>query len=414
MSKTTNQTIPLDEYADRRRKLSTALKNSVGVVFAGAGGGHLNDTYRPHPHFAYLTGVTSEPGTVLLLDPAHSVEARREILFLRPLNPELEKWDGLRMEISAALRESTGFKSIFRAEQFGRFLNESAKRAKSLACLHPLASVDQPVSPDLELFRKVCERMPGAEIVDMSDAVAELRSVKSAGEIAMIQKAIDITAAGFAEAMRAVKPGKMEFKVQATLEHAYREHGSRGAAFGTIVGSGINSTVLHYKANNNIIEDGDAIVIDSGASFGPDGAAYSADITRTVPANGKFTARQREVYDVVLKALEAATKAVKPGATLAEIDKTARAVIIKAGFGDHFIHSIGHHLGLETHDAAPAGGIGAPLREGNVLTIEPGIYIPQEKLGVRIEDDVVVTKDGCRVLSENIPRRAEDVEKAMG
>lgn len=413
MAKSANPSISLDEFADRRKKLSKQLKNSIGVVFAGSGGGHLTDTYRPHPHFAYLTGVTTEPGAMLLLDPGHPVEARREILFLRPLNPEVEKWDGLRLEISAALREATGFKSIFRAEQFGRFLNEAAKRAKSLACLLPLATVDQPVSPDLELFRKVCERIPGASIVDLSDAIADLRSVKSAGEIAMIQKAVDITAAGFAEAMKCIKPGVSEFDVQSALENAYHRNSSRGAAFGSIVGSGINSTVLHYRSNAKIIDDGDLICIDSGASFGPDGGSYGGDITRTMPANGKFTKRQREIYDVVLKALETATKAVKPGATLAEIDKLARAVITKAGFGDYFIHSIGHHLGLETHDSPPAGGVGAPLREGNVITIEPGIYIPEEKLGVRIEDDVLVTKDGCRVLSEKIPRTADAVEKAM-
>jgi Xaa-Pro aminopeptidase len=327
------------------------------------------------------------------------------MLFLRPLNPELEKWDGYRMEVSKALRDRTGFKSVFRTTHLPRFLTEAAKRAKSLACLHPLAAFDQPVSPDLELFRKVAEHIPGIEIVDRTEEPAKLRAVKSRAEIAMIQRAIDITAHGFAAAASAIVPGASEFAVQEALEHGYRTNGSRGPAFGSIVGSGFNSTVLHYRANDGTMENGDLIVIDSGASFG----GYGADITRTFPASGSFTKRQREVYDVVLHALEAAVRAVKPGVRLAEIDRIARAVITKAGFGDYFIHSIGHHLGLETHDVTPD----EPLKVGAVITIEPGVYIPEEKLGVRIEDDIVVIKTGCRNLSARIPKTAVAIEKMM-
>ncbi|MCP3904600.1 MAG: aminopeptidase P family protein [Planctomycetes bacterium] len=393
------------EFASRRAKLGTALKKSIGVLFAGEHDPESLADYRPHPHFEYLTGVVDEPGAVLVLDPGAPVEARREMLFLRPLNPEVEKWDGYRLEVSKALRDATGFKAVFRTTHLPRFLGEAARRARSLACLHPLATHDQPVSPDLALFHKLAERIPGTEIVERTDAVARLRSIKSAREVAMIQRAVDITAAGFNAAFAAVRPGMSEFDVQEAVEHAYRTNGSRGPAFGTIVGSGINSTVLHYRANDRVIADGDLICIDSGAGFG----GYGGDITRTIPANGTFTKRQKEIYSIVLRALEAATEAVKPGATITSIDRVARAIITKAGYGDFYIHGIGHHLGLETHDVTPAGS----LRPGAVVTVEPGIYLPDEALGVRIEDDVVVTKSGYRNLSAKIPKSITAIERRM-
>src|SRR5439155_5245781 len=159
------------------------------------------------------------------------IENRREMLFLRPLNPELEKWDGLRSEISGALREKTGFKSVFRLDKLPLFLNEAARRTKSLACLHPLAQHTQPVSPDLAIFKKVAERIPGVTIDDRSDEIALMRSAKSKTEIAMLQHAIDITAKGFEAMMRSIKPGLREFDVQAILEHEYRRHGAQRTSF---------------------------------------------------------------------------------------------------------------------------------------------------------------------------------------
>jgi len=398
-------TIPLSDHAARRRRLRTALKKSVAIVFAGEHDAHLPTYYRPHPHFEYLTGLVNEPGAILVLDPGAPTEARRDLLFLRPLNPELEKWDGYRTEVSQALRDETGFKAVFRTTHFPRFLNDAVRRTPSLACVHALAAYDQPVSPDLEIFRKLQERIPGVEIRDATDEMARLRSVKSPAEVAMIQRAADITAAGFAAVMRSTRPGQSEFDLQETLEHAYRTNGSRGPAFGTIAGSGLNSTVLHYKDNDAVVKDGDLICLDSGAAFG----GYGADVTRTIPANGRFTDRQAEIYSIVLRAMNAAIKAVKPGVPIAKIDQVARAIIIKAGYGDSFIHGIGHHLGLETHDVSPEGD----LKEGAVITIEPGIYLPDEALGVRIEDDVVVTRTGCRNLTAKIPKSVQAIEKAM-
>jgi Xaa-Pro aminopeptidase len=399
--------IPLDEFAARRTTLRASLKKSTGLLFAGDSDTHLDSAYRPHRHFEYLTGITDEPGAALLLDPTNPVESRREMLFLKPLNPEIEKWDGYRLEISKALRDRTGFKSVFRMDKLPMFLNDAARRSKSLACLHPLAQYTQPVSPDLAVFKEVAARIPGVTIEDRSDELALMRSAKSKNEIATLQRAIDITAAGFRTILTSIRPGMNEFDVQETIEHSYRTSGARALSFNTIAGAGMNSTVLHYRANDQPIADGDLICIDSGAKW----QGYSADITRTLPVSGAFTPRQREIYEVVLKAELAAIKAVKIGARLSQIDSAARSVITKAGFGDFFIHSIGHHLGLDTHDVTPTGDL--PLKEGAVITIEPGIYIPQEKIGIRIEDDVVVTKKGCTVLSAMIPKTIADLERAM-
>lgn len=397
--------IPTTEYAKRRAKVRTALRGAVGVLFAGDHDAHLPSPYRPNPHFEYLTGVVDEPGAVLVLDSKGPVESRRDMLFLKPLNPELEKWDGYRLEIASALRERVGVSAVYRTLALPRFLSDAAARAGKVACLHPFAWYDQPVSPDLAIFRKLQERIPGLEITDATNVIAKLRGAKSAAEVKMIQRAIDITAIGFDAVLKSVAPGQTEFDVQESLEHGFRSNGSRGPAYGSIVGAGINSTVLHYHANDAPIEDGDLICIDAGASFG----GYGADITRTIPANGKFTKRQREIYDIVLTALLAATKAVKPGTTMAQVDRIARAVITKAGYGDAFIHGTGHPLGLETHDV----DYGGPLQIGQVVTVEPGIYLPDEKIGIRLEDDVLVTKSGHRVLSSKIPRNSRDIEKAM-
>ncbi len=395
--------IPLAEHAARRRKVLAALKGATGMLAAGSRTAE-GTTFRPHPHFEYLTGVIDEPEAVLLLDPGHPVEARKAMLFLPPLDPERAKWDGYRMEISKALRDRTGIEAVFRTDALPRAINAAAARSRRLACLHPPAVYTQHVSPDLAIFRKVAERMPGVSIEDRSDILDKMRAVKSRNELALIERAIDITAAGFQAMFRAIRPGLNEFDVQETIEHAYRTGGARAAAFPTIAGSGHNSTVLHYRANDQVLAEGDLLCVDSGASFG----GYSADVTRTVPVSGSFSARQREVYEVVLKAQHAAFAAVKPGVTLAEVDAAARRVIVRAGYGDFFIHNIGHHLGLQTHDVAPD----EPLRQGAVVTIEPGVYIQQESIGIRIEDDVLVTAEGARNLSAGIPSAASEVEQA--
>ena len=396
--------IPTAEYARRRDKVIAAMGRSIGLVHAGGTGGHLHDRYRPHPHFEYLTGILDEPGAILLLDPT-APEGRRSTLFLRPLDPEVEKWDGLREEIASPLKARYGIPQIFRLPRLGRAVDACMQRTRSCACLHPCGWLDQPVSPDLAVFRRLQERYPGVEVVDRTNVLAKMRAVKSKAEQRMMREAAEISRVAYDRMLRTVSPGMSEWDVMETLEHGYRRHGSRGPGYNTIVGTGLNGTVLHYMSNDATIGEDDLIVIDSGADYG----GYTADVTRTIPAGGKFGPRHREIYDLVLRALEASIAATKPGATFAKIDKAARDIITKAGFGDTFIHGIGHHLGLEVHDITPDG----PLKAGAIITIEPGVYLPDENFGVRIEDDILVTRDGPVNLTKGIPRTIAGIERAM-
>ena len=398
--------IALATYAARRAHVLKTLKDSVALVFAGDMDASIHGEFRAHPHFQYLTGIGDEPGAVLLLDPLNPVEARRAILFLKPLNPELEKWDGFREEISSKLRGKYGVATIMRTTAFARFLLEATKRAKRFALLHPLAAHTAPVSPDLDVLRKSAERIPGSSFVDHTQLLALMRAAKDAEEIALMQRAADITAKGYDAVLRGLKPGISEFDVQELAEHGYRTNGARRAAYHTIAGGAFNATVLHYHGNREPLADGDVILLDSGADY----MGYACDVTRTFPVSGKFTKRQREIYEIVLEAQLAAIAATKAGTTFAAIDKAARDVITKAGYGDAFFHGCGHHLGIEVHDITPEG----PIPENAVITIEPGIYLPDEKIGVRIEDDILVTKKAGGVnLTAAIPKTVAEIERAM-
>ncbi|MCH2143660.1 MAG: Xaa-Pro peptidase family protein [Phycisphaerales bacterium] len=397
--------IKTSEYQKRRAKVLKSLKDSVGIIFAGDGGGELTSKWRPDPNFEYLTGITDEPGAAIVFDPTHPVPAKQVVLFLKPLDPEVEKWDGARDFIDSAMVKKYGIQTIFRTSRIPLVMRIAAQKSRKLACLHQFAHHEAPVSPDLAVFQKVCQRIPGVSIVDRTELLAKMRSIKSGAERDCMKEAVRISALGYDEVLRTMKPGMTEFDIQETLEHAYRANGSRGPAYNTIAGSGFNGTVLHYGANDQVMKDGDLIVIDSGADY----RGYAADVTRTYPVNGRFTKRQKEIYSIVLMALEASIRKVKAGCTFEQIDKASRDIIKKAGYGDYFIHGIGHHLGIEVHDITPQG----PLKEGAVITIEPGIYIPDENLGVRIEDDIVVTKTGHINLSRSIPKSIAAIEKSM-
>ena len=398
-------TITTAEFEKRRDAILKSLKDSVGLIFSGDGGHDLRGGGKPDPTFEYLTGITDEAGAALLLDPLNPIASKRATVFLRPLDPEIEKWDGARDFIDSKLVKKLGIKSLARTNRLPMMLAAAAKKSKKLACLHGFASHTQPISSDLEVFQKVAQRIPGVSIVDRTELPARMRAIKSSAEQACIKEAGRITAFGFDAVLKNMMPGMNEFEVQEMLEHAYRSNGSRGPAYNTIAGSGFNGTVLHYGANDQTMADGDLIVIDSGCEF----RGYAADVTRTFPVNGTFTKRQREIYSIVLKALDASIAKVKAGATMAQVDKASRDIITKAGYGDYFIHGIGHHLGLEVHDITPDG----PLKSGSVITVEPGIYLPEENLGVRIEDDIVVTRDGSKNLTRSIPRTIAQIEKAM-
>ena len=395
--------VPLGEYMQRRERVLKALGKSAALVMAGSEGG---EDFVVNAFFQHLTGITNESGAMLLFDPTNDDPRKRVILFLRPLNPEADRWDGLRDHLSGALRARLGFRTVLRTTQMPMWLSYAARRCKSLACLHPFAQHTQGVTEDLATYRKVAERVVGVQIEDRTDVLPRMRAAKSRTELTLIQHAIDITREGFLSAMRTLGPGVGEARVQQAIEQAYAAHGGEGLAFDSIVGSGLNATVLHYHKNRDATSEGELVVIDSGAKFG----GYCADISRTLPVSGRFTKQQCAIYDVVLMAQEAAIAACRPGASFWEIDAAARSVIENADLGDFFIHGIGHHLGLEVHDTDPR----TPLEPGAVVTIEPGVYIPDQKLGIRIEDDVLITSRGRQVLSESISKTTSEIERVMG
>ncbi|MFG0326613.1 MAG: aminopeptidase P N-terminal domain-containing protein [Phycisphaerales bacterium JB037] len=394
--------IPVSEYISRRDKVLKGLGGAVGVVFAGEGGPPLSGRWLPHYHFYYLTGIRAEQGAAILFDPKHEDPTRRCVLFLRPANPEMEQWDGRREPLGQHLRDTTGFTRIMRTGALDNFLTQAIRRTKRAACLHPASLPSQPVPPDLAKFRQIAERVVGVSIEDRTGLVPHLRSVKSRAEQTLMKRALEITKHGYEALIGVMEPGASERDLHNALVAAFRAGGSEGPAYNPIIGAGLNATVLHYMDNTAPIADGDLICLDAGAEFG----GYAADITRSLPANGTFSKRQREIYEIVLRAQEASIRACKPGASMHEVDKAGRDIIEKAGFGDAYIHGVGHHLGLEVHDVTPDG----KLEPGQIVTIEPGIYLPDEQIGVRIEDDILITPGGRTNLSRDIPKHPDEVE----
>lgn len=401
----TSPSIPVSEFIQRRERVLKSLKGAAGIVFAGEGGEPRVGTWRPNQHFFYLTGLDTEQGAAILFNPAAEDPNKRCILFLRPLNPEADRWDGYREEINSVLRATLGFTKIFRTTMLQREVAAAARQSRRLACLHPFAQAESPVSTDLALFRKLSERMVGVSIEDQTSLLPTMRAAKSKAEIAMMRKAAEITAEAYHDALVTIAPGVTERTIQHVLDDGYRGMGGTGPAYNSIIGSGMNATVLHYNANSGKLAAGDLLLIDSGADY----MGYACDVTRTFPVSGKFTKEQKAIYEIVLRAQQAAIKASKPGAYFWQIDKAARDVIEAAGYGDTYIHGTGHHLGLEVHDVTPDG----PLAPGAVITIEPGIYLPDQKLGIRIEDDILLTATGNQNLTAAIPKTIDEIEKAM-
>lgn len=397
--------IKVDEFRDRRQRVLRSLKGAVALVQSGSGAPPLRGGWEPMADFNYLTGIRDESGAAVLFDPTNPDPRRRIMLVLRPTDPELEQWDGFRDLISAKMKEATGFESVIRTTALPRFLTAAARRTKRLACLHQFAVYEAPASADLAVFRKVCERVPGVAIEDRTDLLPQMRAVKSRAEQALIRRAADATRLGYERVLGVIAPGVSERQVQRALEAGFVEGGGERTAYNSIVGTGANATVLHYMRNDAMLEDGQVLLIDAAAEVG----GYAADVTRAFPVSGKFSREQREVYDIVLRSLDAGIKAARPGATFVEVDMASRDVIDRAGLGDTFVHGIGHHIGLEVHDPQTHG----KLEPGMIFTIEPGVYLQDRGLGIRLEDDILITRDGRKNLTSAIPRTADDVEAAM-
>jgi Xaa-Pro aminopeptidase len=408
---------PKEEYQGRRAKLRTKVDGPV-VLFGHTSrqeGGEVAVFFQDE-NFYYLTGY-NEPDAALLLIPdlpnGGKPEGATEILYLPPRDPRRAKWEGPKLgPDDAGAAEKTGFQSV---KPYATLRGDLVNLAKIFPNFYtPLAKGPESGYPHLATSSAwVRETLPNSQVHDVTATLTAMRMVKSAGELALLQKAIDASVDAQIAAMKMMKPGLWEYQVAARMKEVHEWAGCSREAYSPIVGTGFNSTVLHYDVLDKEIKDGDVVVLDVAGEYG----GYAADITRTLPANGKFTARQREIYEIVLGAQNAALAATKPGVRPRELDQIARKYIDAHGkdlhgnsLGQYFIHGLGHGLGLDVHDPTDYT---SPLQAGMVMTNEPGIYIPEENLGVRIEDDVLITPDGYELLTKRLPRDPDEVEKTM-
>jgi Xaa-Pro aminopeptidase len=414
---------PGADYHARREALA---KKAGGVIVLVAPLEPMDSVYefRQDNNFYYLSGSTV-PGAALLIAPATEAKgdiparAYSEILFLPPRNLRLEKFTG--PQLGADDPQATKLTGFDRVEEMGKLPDEVARL---LAGGRPVVYTEVPAngeaSPSTDALAFLKHSTAMVFFQDVKTMITAQRTVKDAGEVALIRKAVDASVAAHIAAMKAVKPNVKEYEISALMQYEWDRRGCERPSYAPIVGSGHNSTVLHYSENTNTMKASDVVVIDAAAEY----SMYAADLTRTLPVNGHFTARQKEIYEIVLGAQEAAMAAFQSGKSMLtgdgenSLNKVARDYIKTHGkdlhgqpLDQYFIHGLGHYIGLNVHDP---GDYKVPLSPGMAFTIEPGIYIPEENIGVRIEDDFLVDADGKLIkLSAAAPFRAEDVEKAM-
>jgi Xaa-Pro aminopeptidase len=399
-------TIPQSEYQARRNVLRSNLKG-VFVAFGRSGtfDEQLRAGFFQEPYFYYLTGWT-EPDAVAILTKDD------EEFFLPSRDDRYERYYGRRTSPSDPdAVERTGFQKILPRSELERELFRLLGGGTKVEFLGP--------EPQSALLRQLLAFRPQVSLEDVTKLVDAQREVKSPNELAILQESADASVEAHEAAFRAVAPKTYEFQIAAVMQKTWEDRGCERAAYAPIVASGPNAVVLHYSAAKRQVKPGDLIVIDAGGEC----SYYAADITRTLPAGGRFSARQRELYDIVLGAQRAAIDAVKPGMVIGRKDTNGSLMQMAYNYmdthgrdlhgdrlGKYVLHGLSHHIGLEVHDP---GDIMEPLKPGMVISIEPGFYIREESLGIRIEDMIVVTENGHRVLTEKLPKDAEAIESRM-
>ena len=400
-----------EEYKARRQHYMDRVHDGVTVVFNAL---ETEDEFIVRKDFYYLTGF-SEPGAILVLSP--NEKEQKETLFVPEKNPDKERWTGPRLEVGREAEEMVGIERILTTNHFQFELARLCASEKVIYTVFPTHPHGETLTFEDMQVERLKKLFPFSQIRNAASEIASLRMKKSSAEINLIRKAIEITLVGQRAAALAIADNRYEYEVEAALEYEFHRLGAPRPGYPSIVGSGPNSCILHYEKNNRMMKNGELVVVDVGAVF----EEFTADITRTYPVGGKFSPRQREIYEIVLGAQEAALKQVRPGVQIGKngpIYMTAYNYINTHGqdhqgnsLGSYFIHGTSHHLGLDVHDVV--GDLNRALEPGMVITVEPGIYIPEENLGVRIEDDVLVTETGYELLSKDLPRKAGDIEALM-
>src|SRR5215207_7293244 len=429
--------MPRPQLAEFVRRMGP---DSVAIIPAAREALRSNDTeyrFRQDSDFYYLTGF-NEPEAVAVIAPSREA---RYTLFVRPRDREKETWTGQRAGVEGA-KERHGADEAFPVEEFDAKLSELLDGARTL--YYRLGSgspdLDQQLIRQLARMRALGWRKarPPQTITDPGALLHEMRLFKTDEEVALMQRAADIAAEAHREAMRAARPGAKEYEIEALVEYTFRRAGASGPAYNTIVGGGANATILHYIENSAELRDGDLLLIDAGAEY----EGFASDITRTFPVNGRFTEAQRDIYQLVLDCQEECVRMVRPGVTLEEMHERSVEILteglvrlgllqgevpklIEGGeYKKFYMHRLGHYLGLDVHDAGAyhVDGRPRPVEPGMVMTVEPGLYIAEDAedipdryrgIGVRIEDDVLVTPDGFDILTDKAPKQVEEIEALM-
>ena len=422
--------LPKDLYIRNRDKLSKHLDRNALAVFNSNdvlptnADGHL--PLVQNTDLFYMSGVDQEE-TILLICPHASREAWKEILFVKETNEEIAIWEGAKLDKKQAY-EVSGVKTVMWLSQFNSVFNTLMAQSESVYVNtneHLRAHLEVETR-DARFIKKLKNDYPGHPHKRLSPIMHDLRSVKEREEIDQLQRACNITKSGVERILKFIKPGVLEYEIEAELSHEFLKNGSRGFAYTPIIASGASACVLHYVENDQECKDGDVILMDVGAEYGN----YASDLTRSVPVNGKFTQRQKDVYNSVLSVMKGAMGILRPGILIDEYHKEVGLMMqselrslglidqhdidkqnpAMPAYKKYFMHGTSHHIGLDVHDY---GHYHKPVQENNVFTVEPGIYIREEGLGIRLENDIVIHKDGFTDLMGTIPLLADEIEDAM-
>lgn len=407
-------------YTARRQEVFEKMeKNSVLVLFSGIETHVSADEYAPfeaNRNFFYLTGLRRDR-MILVMDKA--AKEPRTTLFVEEADPTVVRWTGKKVSIEEA-KEITGIENVSYIDSFEGMISRIMTREDVEYLYFDCYREQYDDMPDYNTLKakEFASKYLGVTIKNLHPIVAEMRMQKDADEVALIKEAVRVTDEGLKNVLKNLKPEQKEYQAQANFEYIVHYLGGERPSFATIAGSGMNGTMLHYETNRDTCKDGDLILLDLGTKW----EGYCSDITRTYPVNGKYSEKQRQVYDIVLKANRAVVEAAKPGMTTVELNDICKKVLaegcIELGLikeekeiGKYYMHGVSHHLGIDVHDVTVASN--AKLRPGAVITDEPGLYIDEWEIGIRIEDDLLITEDGCEVLSEAIMRDADEIEAFM-
>lgn len=411
------------KVAERMMPSSLAIFNANDVLPTNADG---TMSFRQNNDLFYLTGVDQEE-SVLILFPDSPTAKHREILFLKETNEEIAIWEGEKLTKEAAFK-SSGVKTVYWLQDFHKILRTVIFEAETVYLNdNEHLRADTTVQTRDDRFRDWCKKeYPLHNYERIAPTMYDLRAVKESEEIELMQTACNITAKAVNRVLKFIKPGVMEYEIEAELMHEFLINRSKGFAYSPIIASGFNACVLHYIENNQECKDGEVILMDIGAEYGN----YASDLTRSIPVNGKFSPRQREVYESVLTVFKKANSILRPGIIIADyhaqVGEVMTEELLKLGlltqadvdnqnpdwpaYKNYFMHGTSHYIGLDVHDV---GNYYSPVEAGSVFTIEPGIYIREENLGIRLENDFLIGEDRNTDLMAHIPIEADDIEAAM-